>query len=253
MRASLTVALPGREYDIFIERGILGKAGESIRAVLPKAGRLAVVTDTNVAPLYADAVLDSLSAAGYQCRLFTVPAGSTLTLDGGLIVDGNNNWVMDKAAYEKDLNNMVQVPKDDCEKYFTFIDGETKATEFMITNAGGTVNLNSVTIQNNYSYNSGVVKVTAANAITNLKGATVTHVASATGNGVVVHSNYASTITVDGETLITKNHVGGNHGLFKIYSGAKVVMNGGEITNTTGWNSNGVVAGIYGSAQLVCF
>ena len=74
---TLTVALPGREYDIFIERGILGKAGESIRAVLPKAGRLAVVTDTNVAPLYADAVLESLTAAGYQCRLFTVPAGES--------------------------------------------------------------------------------------------------------------------------------------------------------------------------------
>ena len=77
MRASLTVALPGREYDIFIERGILGKAGEAIRSVLPKAGRLAVVTDTNVEPLYAGALLDSLSAAGYQCRLFTVPAGES--------------------------------------------------------------------------------------------------------------------------------------------------------------------------------
>ena len=56
---TLTVALPGREYDIFIERGILGKAGEAIRGVLPKAGRLAVVTDTNVEPIYAGALLDS--------------------------------------------------------------------------------------------------------------------------------------------------------------------------------------------------
>lgn len=191
----------------------------------------------------------TISRGNYAGTLFTVPAGSTLTLDGGLIIDGNNNWVMDKAAYEKDRDNMVQVLQDDCEKYFTFVDGETKATDFMITNAGGTVNLNAVTIQNNYSYNSGVVKVTAANAITNLKGATVTHVASATGNGVVVHSNYASTITVDGETLITKNHVGGNHGLFMLYSGTKLTMNNGEISHTTGWNSNGTVVGVYGTGS----
>ncbi len=73
----LTVALPGREYDIFIQRGLLAAAGEQIRAVLPRASRLAVVTDTNVAPLYAETVLDSLAAAGFDCRLFTIPAGES--------------------------------------------------------------------------------------------------------------------------------------------------------------------------------
>ena len=72
---TLTVALPGREYDILIQRGLLAQAGERIRAVLPKAGRLAVVSDSNVAPLYARTVMDSLSAAGFACKLFTVPAG----------------------------------------------------------------------------------------------------------------------------------------------------------------------------------
>ena len=77
MAVSLTVALPGRDYDICIERGLLEKAGERIRAVLPKAQRLAVVSDTNVAPLYAEQVLNSLTAAGYECRLFAVPAGES--------------------------------------------------------------------------------------------------------------------------------------------------------------------------------
>ena len=53
---TLTVALPGREYDIFIEKGLLARAGEYCRAVLPKARRLAVVTDSNVAPLYLEQV-----------------------------------------------------------------------------------------------------------------------------------------------------------------------------------------------------
>ena len=34
---TLTVALPGREYDILIQRGLLSQAGERVRAALPEA------------------------------------------------------------------------------------------------------------------------------------------------------------------------------------------------------------------------
>ncbi|MDE6589560.1 MAG: 3-dehydroquinate synthase, partial [Oscillospiraceae bacterium] len=60
----LTVALPGREYDILIERGLLAQAGGRIRAVLPRASKLAVITDRNVEPLYGKTLLDSLASAG---------------------------------------------------------------------------------------------------------------------------------------------------------------------------------------------
>ena len=72
---TLTVALPGREYDIRIQRGILSHAGEHIRAALPGAGKIALVSDDTVAPLYAAPVMDSLTGAGFEVRLFTVPAG----------------------------------------------------------------------------------------------------------------------------------------------------------------------------------
>ena len=71
----LTVALPGREYDIEIERGLLSRAGERCRALLPKAARLYVITDSNVAPLYRDRVADSLTGAGFQVKTKVVPAG----------------------------------------------------------------------------------------------------------------------------------------------------------------------------------
>ena len=48
---TLTVALPGREYDILIEKGLLDRTGEACRRVLPRANKLAVVTDSNVMPL----------------------------------------------------------------------------------------------------------------------------------------------------------------------------------------------------------
>ncbi len=72
---TLTVALPGREYDILIQRGLLSQAGEYIRAAVPRAVKLAVVTDSNVGPLYSGTVLDSLRSAGFETALFTVPAG----------------------------------------------------------------------------------------------------------------------------------------------------------------------------------
>lgn len=74
---SLTVALPGREYDIIIEKGLLARVGELCRAVLPKARRLAVVTDSNVAPLYLERVKCSLEQAGFSVKAITVPAGES--------------------------------------------------------------------------------------------------------------------------------------------------------------------------------
>ena len=72
---TLTVALPGREYDILIQRGLLDQAGAYCRKALPRAGRLFVVTDSNVAPLYAPRLEASLTAAGFSVTVHVVPAG----------------------------------------------------------------------------------------------------------------------------------------------------------------------------------
>ena len=74
---TLTVALTGREYDILIEKGLLDRAGERCRAVLPKACRLAVVTDNNVAPLYLERLNRSLEQAGFAVKGIVVPAGES--------------------------------------------------------------------------------------------------------------------------------------------------------------------------------
>lgn len=71
----LNVPLPGRAYNILIERGLLSKAGDLCRSVLPKAQKLALVTDSNVAPLYGDEVQCSLERAGFLVHRTVVPAG----------------------------------------------------------------------------------------------------------------------------------------------------------------------------------
>ena len=81
---TLTVALPGREYDILIGRGLLDRAGELCRAVLPRAERLFVVTDSNVGPLYGGKLERSLQDAGFQAAVSTIPAGEGSKSAGAL-------------------------------------------------------------------------------------------------------------------------------------------------------------------------
>ena len=72
---TLTVALPGREYDILIERGLLDRSGLLCREVLPRAKKLFVITDSNVSKLYSEQVIKSLERSGFAVHLETVPAG----------------------------------------------------------------------------------------------------------------------------------------------------------------------------------
>ena len=186
-------------------------------------------------------------ADDYTGTLFTVSEGASLTLDGGITLDGANDYAFDKDAFMEDAvdNWNTLIPKEESAKWFTPEENAPVATAFMITTNGGTVNLFDVTVQNNYSISYGVVSVGAGSDVT-LSGAKITHVAATQGNGVIVNASGADiNVTVNAGTVIDGNHVGGNHGLFKIYSGAVLTVNGGEITNNTGWNSNGVAVGVY--------
>jgi 3-dehydroquinate synthase len=61
-------------YTVWIGDGLLAHCGEKIRP-LHNGGKVAVVTDSNVAPIYAGVVSASLTAAGFEPVLITVPAG----------------------------------------------------------------------------------------------------------------------------------------------------------------------------------
>ena len=72
----LTVNLPGRKYDICIGRQLLHDAGSMISGISSSA-KVAVVTDSNVGPLYGEALKASLTAAGLKLKVITVPAGES--------------------------------------------------------------------------------------------------------------------------------------------------------------------------------
>ena len=64
----------GQSYSVVIGAGLLATAADAIKANLPPS-RCAIVSDTNVAPRFGAPVQKSLSAAGYEPVLITVPAG----------------------------------------------------------------------------------------------------------------------------------------------------------------------------------
>ena len=68
------VRTPSRAYEVHVGRGLLDEVGPLVRNAA--GGEVAaVVTDSNVGPLYAERVLSSLSEAGYRTALVTFPAG----------------------------------------------------------------------------------------------------------------------------------------------------------------------------------
>ena len=63
-----------RPYDVVIERGCISRCGELISDVLPSK-KAVIISDDNVAPLYADTVLNSLKNCGISADLFVFPHG----------------------------------------------------------------------------------------------------------------------------------------------------------------------------------
>jgi 3-dehydroquinate synthase len=68
------VPLGERAYDILIGPDLIGHAGGEITARL-KGRRAAIVTDEHVAPLYLEALMDSLQTDGIEAVSLTLPAG----------------------------------------------------------------------------------------------------------------------------------------------------------------------------------
>ena len=69
------VDLGSKSYDIEIERGLLPHVGGKIKTLLPKAEKIAIITDSHVGPLYASLLQKSLEKEGLAVAVLTFPAG----------------------------------------------------------------------------------------------------------------------------------------------------------------------------------
>lgn len=75
MKNTKTVAVKASgNYDITIGKGLLSNVGEILKGI-KKPCRTVIVTDSNVDPLYSDAVIESLEKAGYSADKYVFAAG----------------------------------------------------------------------------------------------------------------------------------------------------------------------------------
>ena len=190
-------------------------------------------------------------AYDYTGTLFEVKEGASLTLDGGLVIDGANNWTLNKELYNKALN--LEVTGVTWSELITSEENAPEATAPMFKVTGSVVAKN-VTIQNNYSSKSsnngdyGVFQIDA-NATLTMTGATVKHIVTGGANSVA-HLSANSVWTINEGTLITDNFAGKNGGVCRNDSGL-IVMNGGRICTNYGINTNGTVVMLYkGSMEM---
>ncbi len=72
--AQVDVNLPGREYQVFIQQGALPELGKHLQNSGLKS-HAAVISDSNVAPLYLQVVLDSLAKSNISTSFHSIPAG----------------------------------------------------------------------------------------------------------------------------------------------------------------------------------
>lgn len=73
----LSLLTPSGRSDIYVSTGASGVLGEIIRNRWPRARRAWLVSDEQVAPLWADRVAANLSDAGFGVDVLTVPAGES--------------------------------------------------------------------------------------------------------------------------------------------------------------------------------
>lgn len=72
---TIHVDLGEHAYDIEIAAGLLPQVGAKVAKLLPKARKAAIISDTNVAPLYADKLQKSLETAGFGVVQVIIEAG----------------------------------------------------------------------------------------------------------------------------------------------------------------------------------
>lgn len=95
--AALEVTVPSEDlsYPVTVGAGLLDGVGETMTRVTPRARRVAIISDTNVLPLYGDRVRASLEDAGLSVVSHAIPPGETsktparmLGLVSALVADG---------------------------------------------------------------------------------------------------------------------------------------------------------------------
>ncbi|MEM9794380.1 MAG: 3-dehydroquinate synthase [Pseudomonadota bacterium] len=98
MIETVTVPLKGRSYDIKIGPGLLSRAGQEIADLTPRK-RLFVLTDSTVAPLHLDRLLDGCPE--FDVTSMALPAGEATK--SWTMLERSVEWLLEQRAERNDL------------------------------------------------------------------------------------------------------------------------------------------------------
>jgi 3-dehydroquinate synthase len=72
--AAVEVRAASFDYPVVVGSGLIGQVGEHVRKLL-RGKSCGIVSDSTVAPLFADRIEESLKSGGFEPTLITIPAG----------------------------------------------------------------------------------------------------------------------------------------------------------------------------------
>ena len=78
----LRVNLGENSYDIIIGKDHLSSIGDYVES---RGGKVFILSDTNVAPIFANIVIDSLAAKGYEYKLMVLEPANLLKISSQYI------------------------------------------------------------------------------------------------------------------------------------------------------------------------
>ena len=189
---------------------------------------------------------------GIPGTIFAVDNNATLTLDGGVVIDGGNNWTFDSVNFYADMEAGKTLSTDAKNSYSTSASGGIESTAVMISISGnnGKVVMNQATIQNNWG--TAIFHVPAGATYEMNAGSLIQHIRGR----ITGHDSMGGKWIMNGGKIDGVHGHSANGGLVYIGGSGSFIINDGEICNITllglDKNGNGILAQVYGeSSKLI--
>ncbi len=176
----------------------------------------------------------------YTDTFIQIDASAILTIKN-LTFDEGNKWLFEEEKYEAAVGQKEATT--DTDAFVKPNPGAPIITNRMYVNSGK-LTFDNVTVKNQYSKDKGVYQGKQDSTVI-FKNFELLNCASKNTALLSITEAKNANVFIEEGTLIDGNYTGGNGGIFKVYSGSTLTINGGKINNTKALNSNGIVAMAY--------
>ncbi len=240
------------EYEVTLSAGTFEELTDAINTANDKTSALINLTSDITVTSVFPSITSDIAIKGeytiwrdnsYTGRFFSVDQEASLTLDGGITIDGNHKWTFDKTGFEASCD--ISDGKFEIYQYnerlrFTApAEGAPIATAAMFSVLGNMV-LKNVTVQNHYGNSScRIITLAGTGTLTMYDGTTFKHNMMKGGYGTIVYMSKGAEFTIEGGK-ITDTYAIADGGCIH-NDGGLLIMNGGNLYDNKAVGTSGVV------------